>query len=81
MEHAPFGMLVKDLDGRYLTVNRGIEEMWGKSADEILGHRPSELSKDNDVAIAEAMDREVVRTGQAATAGDQTRRQRRTLDL
>jgi len=67
LEHAPFGMLVKDLDGRYLTVNRGIEEMWGKPAGEILGHRPSELSMDNDVAIAEAMDREVVRTGRAAT--------------
>jgi len=67
MENAPFGMLVKDLDGRYLTVNRGIEEMWSKSAEEILGYRPSELSKDNDVAIAEAMDREVVRTGQVAT--------------
>jgi PAS domain S-box-containing protein len=41
--------------------------MWGKPAHEILGHRPSDLSKDNDVAIAEAMDREVMRTGQAAT--------------
>ena len=67
MEHAPFGMLVKDLDSRYLTVNRGIEEMWGRPADEILGHRPTELSKDNDVAIAEAMDRRVAMTGQAAT--------------
>ncbi len=67
LEHAPFGMLVKDLDGRYLTVNRGIEDMWGKSAGEILGHRPSELSRDHDVAIAEAMDRQVALTGQAAT--------------
>jgi PAS domain S-box-containing protein len=67
MEHAPFGMLVKDLEGRYLTVNRGIEKLWGKSADEILGHRPSELSKDNDVAMVEAMDRQVAQTGQAAT--------------
>src|SRR6185312_11610936 len=67
LDHAPFGMLVKDLDGRYLTVNSGIEDMWGKPAREILGHRPSDLSNDNDVAIAEAMDREVMRTGQAAT--------------
>jgi PAS domain S-box-containing protein len=67
LDHAPFGMLVKDLDGRYLTLNRGIEEMWDKSAEELLGHRPSELSKDDDVAVAEAMDREVAQTGQAAT--------------
>jgi len=67
LDHAPFGMLVKDLDGHYLTVNRGIEEMWGKPADELLGHRPSDLSKDNDVAIAEAMDREVAQSGRAAT--------------
>jgi PAS domain S-box-containing protein len=67
MEHAPFGMLVKDLDGRYLTVNSGIEDMWGRPANEILGHRPSELSKDDDIAIVEAMDRQVALTGQAAT--------------
>jgi PAS domain S-box-containing protein len=67
LEHAPFGMQVKDLDGRYLTVNRGIEEMWGKAAHEILGHRSSDLSKDNDVAMAETMDRQVALTGQAAT--------------
>ena len=67
LDHAPFGMLVKGLDGRYLTVNRGIEELWGRSADELLGHRPSELSRDGDIAIIETMDREVAQTGQAVT--------------
>jgi PAS domain S-box-containing protein len=67
LDHAPFGMLVKDLEGRYLTVNSGIEELWGKSADELLGHRPSDLSRDGDVAIIESMDREVAQTGRAVT--------------
>jgi PAS domain S-box-containing protein len=79
MEHAPFGMLVKDLDGRYLTVNSGIEEMWGRSAGEILGHRPPSchrtmILRSSRPWIARWRDR-------APQPGDQTRRQGRTLGL
>ena len=65
MDHAPFSMLVKDVEGRFQMVNRGIEAVWGKTAAEILGRRVRELSQGPGVDIVEAMDREVVETGRA----------------
>jgi PAS domain S-box-containing protein len=67
MENAPFGMLVKDLDGRYLAVNGNIAKSWGRSAAEILGHRPSDLERNDSIALVEAMDREVIETDRALT--------------
>jgi PAS domain S-box-containing protein len=65
MDHAPFSMLVKDVEGRFQMVNRGIEAVWGKTAAEILGRRVRELSQGPGVDIVEAMDREVVESGRA----------------
>jgi PAS domain S-box-containing protein len=65
MDHAPFSMLVKDLDGRFLMVNPGIEAKWGKTAAEILGRRVRDLSQGKGVDVVEAMDREVVDSGRA----------------
>ena len=67
MDHAPFSMLVKDLEGRFLMVNRGIEATWQKTAAEILGRRVRDLSQGTGVDVVEAMDREVVETGRAVT--------------
>jgi len=67
MDHAPFSMLVKDLEGRFLMVNRGIEATWQKTAAEILGRRVRDLSQGAGVDVVEAMDREVVETGRAVT--------------
>src|SRR5262249_29553720 len=67
MDHAPFSMLVKDLDGSFVMGNRGIEASWGKRSEEILGRRISEISRSPAVASVEAMDREVVETGRAVT--------------
>lgn len=43
MQHAPITMSVKDLDGRYLMVNRASERFYGKPASEILGRRISDI--------------------------------------
>ena len=67
MDHAPFSMLVKDVDGRFLMVNRGIEATWGKTAAEILGRRVRDLSQGAGVDVVEAMDREVIESGRAVT--------------
>ena len=63
MDNAPFDMVVKDLDGRYLMVNRGVERAWGVDAAEILGHRLPELSHSDGVAQVKAIEREVADTG------------------
>jgi PAS domain S-box-containing protein len=65
MDHAPFSMLVKDVEGRFQMVNRGIEATWGKTAAEILGRRVRDLSQGAGVDVVEAMDREVVESGRA----------------
>lgn len=67
MDHAPFSMLVKDVDGRFLMVNAGIEAKWGKTTAEILGRRVRDLSHGPGVDVVEAMDREVVESGRAVT--------------
>ena len=65
MEHAPFDMYVKDLDGRYLLINRGAENSWGHSRDEILGRTVRDLSQSKGVEEVEAIEREILATGAA----------------
>jgi PAS domain S-box-containing protein len=67
MEHAPFEMVVKDTDGRYLAVNRKAEAGWGKSDGSILGLRTRDLAWDAGIEIVGQMEREVLATGQAVT--------------
>jgi len=43
MQHAPITMSVKDLDGRYLMVNRASERFYGRPADQILGRRITDI--------------------------------------
>ncbi|WP_299646912.1 ATP-binding protein [Sphingomonas bacterium] len=43
MTHAPFGMHLKDADGRYLKVNDELAAAIGRPADEIVGQSPAEL--------------------------------------
>ena len=63
MDNAPFDMVVKDLKGRYLMINRGVEAAWRLTTDEILGRSLPDLSRSDGVAQVEAIEREVVETG------------------
>jgi len=63
MDNAPFDMVVKDLQGRYLMVNRGVEAAWQLTTAEILGRRLPDLSRSGGVGQVEAIEREVVETG------------------
>jgi PAS domain S-box-containing protein len=65
MEHAPFEMVVKDTDGRYLMVNREVAASWGRPETGILGSRAHDMTKDPGFAFVEQMDSEVVATGRA----------------
>ena len=65
MDHAPFDMYVKDLNGRYVMVNHGAEHSWGRPRAEILGRSVRELSQSRGVQEVEDIEREVLRTGNA----------------
>ncbi len=64
MEHAPVEMVVKGLDGRFLMVSRAVEDIWNMPAEQLLGRHTSDISDSPGVPVAEAMDREVIDTGQ-----------------
>ena len=64
MEHAPVEMVVKGLDGRFLMVSRAVEDIWNMPAEKLLGRHTSDISDSPGVPVAEAMDREVIDTGQ-----------------
>ena len=63
LEHATVSITVKDLEGRYLTVNRQWLDYTGKSAEESLGRTDLELFGAELVAPARASDAEVLRAG------------------
>jgi PAS domain S-box-containing protein len=63
MDNAPFDMVVKDLQGRYLMINRGVEATWQRAGAEILGRSLPELSHSEGVAQVAEIEREVVETG------------------
>ena len=67
MEYAPFDMYVKDLDGRYALINRGAEQSWGRRRDEILGRTIRDLSQSQGVQEVEAIESEVLATGEAVS--------------
>jgi PAS domain S-box-containing protein len=67
MDHAPFEMVVKDLEGRYLMVNNGMATAWSMPTGSFIGRRLPEIRPTPGVDIVEAMDREVIATGESAT--------------
>jgi PAS domain S-box-containing protein len=63
LENAPIEMMVKDLQGRYLAINRSVEQSWGLPAAALVGRRVTEISSRPGIETVDAMDRETVATG------------------
>ena len=63
LEHATVAITVKDLDGRYVMVNRQWLETTGKSSEESLGRTDLELFGAELLKPARASDAEVLRLG------------------
>ncbi len=61
LEHATVSISVKDLEGRYVLVNRQWLEITGKSAEESLGRTDLELFGAELLTPARASDAEVLR--------------------
>jgi PAS domain S-box-containing protein len=69
----PAPISVKDAAGRFLLANRRVGELFGADVREIIGRRIAELpmtriapdAREQFVAISEAWERELLRTGQA----------------
>jgi two-component system, cell cycle sensor histidine kinase and response regulator CckA len=63
MDHATASIYARDLEGRYLFVNRTWEEVNGRSAEEAIGHRPDELFAPDVAARYVRHDDRVIATG------------------
>jgi two-component system NtrC family sensor kinase len=63
MRHAPVGMYVKDAGGRYTSVNPEMERVLGRKAPDLIGKRARDLLPPDVVAVIEAADAEVRRSG------------------
>ncbi|MES2474855.1 MAG: PAS domain-containing protein [Verrucomicrobiota bacterium] len=65
VDNSPSPMYVKSLDGRYLMINRRYEEMFGVTAEEVIGKTDIEVHGDADsVRRLQKNDRLVIERGQ-----------------
>jgi two-component system cell cycle sensor histidine kinase/response regulator CckA len=62
IDNSPAMVIVKDLEQRYLLVNRRWEEVCGRRGDEVLGHTSAETLGDRSPE-QDDIDREVIATG------------------
>jgi PAS domain S-box-containing protein len=63
MDNAPIAIFLKDLQGRYLSVNRRLEEWSGWTKDEARGRPATGLSSDRWIELAASSDETVMKTG------------------
>ncbi|MBT4045648.1 MAG: PAS domain S-box protein [Rhodospirillaceae bacterium] len=66
-ENSPNSILLKDLDGRVVLVNRLFEDWTGLSASDVVGKTPHEIYPSEYAERVIASDQRVVRTGKAET--------------
>ncbi|MEE8436139.1 MAG: PAS domain S-box protein, partial [bacterium] len=63
MDHSLDVIILKDLEGRYLFVNRRYEELYGQKSEEIIGKNPFDLYPAEEAEKVVAQEREVIKTG------------------
>jgi len=62
-DHAPIGIYVKDLDGRYITLNKPAAAAISQSPEKLLGRVSTDFLHPDDAARALETDREVIAGG------------------
>ena len=67
-ENSSAVIYAKDLDGRYLYINRRFAELFTLSAESFLGHTDYELFSKEEAEVFRTMDRRVATAGVALTA-------------
>ena len=63
MEHAPVGMYLKGLDGRYVMLNPETGRVFGRPAEEMLGRRPEDAFPPEQVEVIRRNDAELLERG------------------
>lgn len=63
LKHAPFGIALKDSDGRYLAVSSDWQRLFGKGQDDAVGKLPSEFLPADIAEVYEERDSVVLKQG------------------
>jgi diguanylate cyclase (GGDEF)-like protein/PAS domain S-box-containing protein len=83
VENMPAILAVKDMEQRYVLVNRAAEQCFGLAREEMLGKRADEVLPQRSAQLSRSLDDEVMRSGElvevAAHAFDTPRHGTRTL--
>jgi two-component system cell cycle sensor histidine kinase/response regulator CckA len=69
MDHAPFSMSLRDLDGRFQIVNRLCLGLMGRTREKTVGRRIGEFIDHETAETLDTHEREVRNTGEAVTRG------------
>jgi PAS domain S-box-containing protein len=64
LDHAPAAIYAKDVEGRYLFLNRAFARSIGRSREELLGRTDAEVLPPGMVEVCAASDRQVIASGQ-----------------
>jgi PAS domain S-box-containing protein len=64
MEHAPVGMHLKDLDGRYVVLNPEMAKVFGRPVEAMLGKDPAEVLTPEEAGMIRGYDREILEKGE-----------------
>ena len=67
VEHSPFPVTIKDLEGRYKLVSPAFSRFFNNPTGKIIGNKLGDLLSDETVEILESADQEVVNTGNPVT--------------
>jgi PAS domain S-box-containing protein len=65
MHHAPVGMILKDLDNRYLMANPAIARPFGRAPEELIGRTPIDILPADVAATIRAEDKAVLAADEA----------------
>lgn len=63
-DHVPASVYVKDAEGRYVVVNADVARRLGRTVEQLIGRRARDVTTAEIANHAEAIEREVLRTGQ-----------------
>ena len=65
MQHAPVGMYLKALDGRYIMLNPEMAKVFGRPINEVVGRFPEDVFALSEAAMIRDNDRETLASGTA----------------
>ncbi|MFO1068105.1 MAG: PAS domain S-box protein [Geminicoccaceae bacterium] len=72
MQHAPVGVYLKDLRGRYVLANPEMSHVFGKPAEAMIGRTAADTAFNHDLELIAEAEQELMRTGRPVVREEYT---------